>query len=613
MGTGKDLRMPKRRARRERINRWLWALIDVAIWMGAIASAVWLRYELQAGHVLTHSVLSLAILAALIHVLAGAVVGPYAVGHERASFEETRDVGRTVTITGVVLIGLIFQPYFLNDVPRSVPFTATAFAMLGMFSTRFIIRSWRSRRAEAIADEKKAIVFGAGEAGRRLTRSLIRDVDSGFHPVAMLDDDRAKARLRHEGVKVRGTRTDIAAVADKYDATVLIIALPFAEASTIREVTELAAEAGLDVMVLPKIGEIIGGRPTANDLRDVDVADLLGRRPVELDMAVIAEQIAGKRVLVTGAGGSIGSELCRQIARFGPEKLYLLDRDESGLQATQMSLDGHGLLNTDEVVLANIRDIETMDHVFNSTKPDIVFHAAALKHLPLLEAYPLEAWKTNVLGTLNVLTAAARVGVGTFVNISTDKAANPTCVLGYSKRVAERLTADFARRYPGRFVSVRFGNVLGSRGSVVHAFTAQIERGGPITVTHPEVERFFMLIPEACQLVLQAASIGSDGEVMVLEMGEQVKIVEVANTLIRMSGRKDIDIVYTGLRPGEKLGEELFPRMRSARRPRTTSSPASTSLRSTRAGSPRNPSRATNVLLPGCATSRPPLPESSSE
>lgn len=552
--------MPKRRARRERINRWLWALIDVAIWMGAIACAIWLRYELQAGHVLTHSVLSLAVLAALIHVLAGAVVGPYAVGHERASFEETRDVGRTVTITGVVLIGLIFQPYFLTDVPRSVPFTATAFAMLGMFSTRFIIRSWRSRRADAIADEKKAIVFGAGEAGLRLTRSLIRDIDSGFHPVAMLDDDRSKARLRHEGVKVRGTRTDIATVADKYEATVLIIALPFAEASTIREVTELAAEAGLDVMVLPKIGEIIGGRPTAGDLRDVNVADLLGRRPVELDMAVIAEQIAGKRVLVTGAGGSIGSELCRQIARFGPEKLYLLDRDESGLQATQMSLDGHGLLNTDEVVLANIRDIETMDHVFDSTKPDIVFHAAALKHLPLLEAYPLEAWKTNVLGTLNVLTAAARVGVGTFVNISTDKAANPTCVLGYSKRVAERLTADFARRYPGRFVSVRFGNVLGSRGSVVHAFTAQIERGGPITVTHPEVERFFMLIPEACQLVLQAASIGSDGEVMVLEMGEQVKIVEVANTLIRMSGRKDIDIVYTGLRPGEKVGEELFSR-----------------------------------------------------
>jgi dTDP-glucose 4,6-dehydratase len=275
-------------------------------------------------------------------------------------------------------------------------------------------------------------------------------------------------------------------------------------------------------------------------------------------MAVIAEQIAGKRVLVTGAGGSIGSELCRQIARFGPSKLFLLDRDESGLQATQMTLHGNGLLDSDEVILGNIRDTETMQHVFETTRPDIVFHAAALKHLPLLEAYALEAWKTNVLGTMNVLTAAAKVGVGTFVNISTDKAANPTCVLGYSKRLAERLTADFAGRYPGRYVSVRFGNVLGSRGSVVHAFTAQIERGGPITVTHPEVERYFMLIPEACQLVLEAASIGSDGEVMVLDMGEQVKIVDVAHTLIRMSGRKDIDIIYTGLRPGEKLGEELF-------------------------------------------------------
>jgi FlaA1/EpsC-like NDP-sugar epimerase len=199
-----------------------------------------------------------------------------------------------------------------------------------------------------------------------------------------------------------------------------------------------------------------------------------------------------------------------------------------------------------------------MQQVFRRTQPDIVFHAAALKHLPLLEANPLEAWKSNVLGTLNVLTAASAVGVGTFVNISTDKAANPSCVLGYSKRVAERLTADFAAREPGRYVSVRFGNVLGSRGSVVHAFTAQIERGGPITVTHPDVKRYFMLIPEACQLVLQAASIGHDGEVMVLEMGEQVKIVDVAHTLIRMSGRRDIEIVYTGLRPGEKLGEDLF-------------------------------------------------------
>jgi dTDP-glucose 4,6-dehydratase len=208
--------------------------------------------------------------------------------------------------------------------------------------------------------------------------------------------------------------------------------------------------------------------------------------------------------------------------------------------------------------------------------PDLVFHAAALKHLSLLESHPLEAFKSNVAGTLNVLTAAAEVGVGTFVNISTDKAADPTCVLGYSKRVAERITADFARTQPGRYVSVRFGNVLGSRGSVVHAFTAQIERGGPITVTHPDVKRFFMLIPEACQLVLEAGSIGADGEVMVLEMGDQVKIVDVANTLIRMSGRKDIDIIYTGLRPGEKLGEDLFSSVEDRR---ATTNPLVTSVR----------------------------------
>jgi len=308
--------------------------------------------------------------------------------------------------------------------------------------------------------------------------------------------------------------------------------------------------------------------PRHHDLRDVNLEDLLGRRPISLDTTVIAEQLAGRSVLVTGAGGSIGSELCRQIARFGPAKLYLLDRDESGLQETQLSLTGQGLLEGDEVILADIRDLGTMRTVFAATLPDLVFHAAALKHLPLLESYPLEAWKSNVLGTLNVLTAAAEVGVGTFVNISTDKAADPTCVLGYSKRVAERLTADFARTQPGRYVSVRFGNVLGSRGSVVHLFSAQIERGGPITVTHPDVERFFMLIPEACQLVLEAGSIGPDGEVMVLEMGEQVKIVDVAKTLIRMSGRKDIDIFYTGLRPGEKITEDLFS-MYEARRATT--------------------------------------------
>jgi FlaA1/EpsC-like NDP-sugar epimerase len=550
--------MPTRvQARRERFNRWLWALVDSGVWVVAIFLGAWLRYDLNAIRSLSTPLVVLALAAIAAQLGAGAAIGPYAVGHERGSFEETYDVAKTVGFVAVVLAGLVYVVQ-LGPIPRSVPFTAPAFAMLGMFAARFIIRTARTNRAAAAQTERHAIVFGAGDAGRQLTRSLIRDPSSGYHPVALLDDDPTKARLRVEGIKVRGTRADMARVAAAHDADTLIIALPQAEAATLRALVELAEEAGLTALTLPPVREIFGGRPTAGDLRDVDVADLLGRRPVMLDMAAIAEQIAGKRVLVTGAGGSIGSELCRQIMRFRPDRLFLLDRDESGLQATELSLDGTGLLDSDDLILANIREMDATRVAFERARPDIVFHAAALKHLPLLESHPLEAWKTNVMGTLNVLQAAAETGVGTFVNISTDKAANPTCALGYSKRIAERLTADFADRYPGRYVSVRFGNVLGSRGSVVHAFTAQIERGGPITVTHPDVQRYFMLIPEACQLVLQAASIGSDGEVMVLEMGEQVKIVEVARTLLRMAGRPDIDIVYTGLRPGEKLAEELF-------------------------------------------------------
>jgi FlaA1/EpsC-like NDP-sugar epimerase len=544
-------------ARLERINRWLWAVVDSGLLVAALFVACWLRFDFTIEPILIADMVWLSAAGIACNLVAGTVLGPYAVGHDRGSFEETTDILRSVLVTGVVLVAIVLGTSWL-DVPRSVPFTGVAFAMMAMFASRFLIRTWRLRDTEAEVTQERAIIFGAGEAGRRLTRSLRRDAGSSYHPVALLDDDKSKARLRPEGVRVRGTRLDMSRVADKHDASTLIIALPQAHATTIRELTELGSSAGLKILILPPIDDIIGGRPTAGDLRDVDVADLLGRRPISLDTAVIAEQIAGRTILVTGAGGSIGSELCRQIVRFGPAKLYLLDRDESGLQATQMSISGHGLLNTDEVVLADIRDIPRMREVMRSTRPDIVFHAAALKHLPLLESNPVEAWKSNVLGTLNVLEAAAEVGVGTFVNISTDKAANPSCVLGYSKRVAERLTADFAARQPGRYVSVRFGNVLGSRGSVVHAFTAQIERGGPITVTHPDVERYFMLIPEACQLVLEAASIGSDGDVMVLEMGDQVKIVEVAQTLIRMSGRRDIDIVYTGLRPGEKLAEDLF-------------------------------------------------------
>jgi FlaA1/EpsC-like NDP-sugar epimerase len=535
----------------------MWLPLDAMIWFGAVYGATWIRYDFEDSFNLLGPTLLFAAVAGLTYIVIGAVIGPYSVGHRRGSFEETTELAGTVlaTASGLILLAFFATPMI---VPRSVPVVAGILALVAMFATRFIVRSWRTTRAASGENQRRVIVFGAGEAGRSLLRNMIQDDQGGFFPVALLDDDKAKHRLRIDGVRVRGTRQDISEVAQKFEATALVIALPSASKGLIRQLSDLATAAGLDVLTLPPLKDIIGGQPTPYDLRDVNLEDLLGRGRIRMDTTRIAEQISGQSVLVTGAGGSIGSELARQIAKFGPEKLYLLDRDESGLHATQLSLTGQGLLQGDEVILADIRDLDAMRTVFRAALPDLVFHAAALKHLPLLESFPMEAWKTNVLGTLNVLTAAAEVGVGTVVNISTDKAADPTCVLGYSKRVTEQLTSSFSSHQPGSYVSVRFGNVLGSRGSVVHAFASQIDNGGPVTVTHPDVERFFMLIPEACQLVLAAGSIGRDGEVMVLEMGEQVKIMDVAKTMIRLSGRKDVDITYTGLRPGEKLTEDLF-------------------------------------------------------
>lgn len=540
-----------------RAHQWVWAAVDAAAWFGSVFGATWLRFDFDPAPALTGGTLLVSLVAVGVHLAIGTLGGPYAVGHSRGSFEEAADVARTVLVTAALLSLWTFAvgPVF---VPRSIPLLAGLIALSVMYAARFLLRTLRARRASERTGQKRVIVFGVGAAGRQLVRRMVHGTDTGFIPVALLDDDPMKRRLVVEGVRVRGTREHVASVAESTGATALIIALPTAESALVRDLTRRAAEAGLEIMILPPLREIISGRSQSHDLRDVHLEDLLGRHPITLDTTAIAEHLGGRRVLVTGAGGSIGSELAQQIARFGPSRLYLLDRDESGLQATQMAISGDGLLQDDAVLLVDIRDPEALRTAFEHARPEIVYHAAALKHLPLLEKYPLEAWKSNVVGTLNVLEAAAAVGVSTFVNISTDKAAEPTSVLGCSKRVAERLTAGFARQHPGRYVSVRFGNVLGSRGSVVHLFTAQIAAGGPITVTHPEIERFFMLIPEACQLVLEAGAAGTDGEVLVLDMGEQVKIVEVARTLIDLSGRRGIEIVYTGLRPGEKLSETLF-------------------------------------------------------
>jgi FlaA1/EpsC-like NDP-sugar epimerase len=311
----------------------------------------------------------------------------------------------------------------------------------------------------------------------------------------------------------------------------------------------------------------VAGAVKLGDISQVTEEDLLGRRPIDTDEGGIGQMLFGRRVLITGAGGSIGSELARQVHRYEPAYLGLLDRDESALHTVQMSIHGKAMLDSDDIILADIRDPQRLQAVMEHVRPDVVFHAAALKHMPLLERTPDEAFKTNILGTRNVLEAAHEAGVKVFINISTDKAADPENVLGYSKKVTERLTAGMSAPAGGRYLSVRFGNVLGSRGSVLTAFRAQIASGGPVTVTDPEVTRFFMTIPEACHLVLQAATIGDDSETLILDMGTPVRIDDVARHMIEQSGR-DIKVVYTGLRPGEKLHEVLIGDDENGERPK---------------------------------------------
>jgi FlaA1/EpsC-like NDP-sugar epimerase len=536
-----------------------WSLfpLDAAVWVGAVVLAVGARYDFDLVRFPAPRAALFGLVAASLHALAGRLVGIYLHRFVPASFDEAFGVAVTDALTGGILFCSLLVAR-LPALPRSSPLIATALAIVGMLGVRFVTRRVTLARTRAPSDATRVVVFGAGSAGGQLVRQMRTDRDQCFIPTALLDDDQAKRRLRIDGVRVQGTREDLAGVAERTGATAVVIAMPSADAGLVRDLSRRASVAGLRVLILPTLEQLMRRQVAPGDLRDVDVYDLLGRRPVAIDEGLISAHVTGRRVLVTGAGGSIGAELCRQIHRFGPAELIMVDRDESALHAAQLSVYGRALLDGPDTVLLDIRDRATLHVLFRERSPQVVFHAAALKHLPLLERHPLEAWKTNVVGTVNLLSAAAASAVECFVNVSTDKAANPVSVLGCSKRVAERLTAGYAQAASGRYVSVRFGNVLGSRGSVLKTFELQIADGGPVTVTHPEATRFFMTIAEACQLVLQAAAIGRDGEALLLNMGTPVRIVDVARTLIARAGRPRVEIVFTGLRPGEKLHEELF-------------------------------------------------------
>jgi FlaA1/EpsC-like NDP-sugar epimerase len=476
--------------------------------------------------------------------------------------------GRFLDLSG----GLAFRAV----VPIGVTLSTAAFAFLGIIGVRVLRRMLAERdesssRTRKEADPIPTMLIGAGRAGVLVVKEMLSRPDLGLVPVGFLDDDPVKVGTVMHGIPVLGTTSELARLCANHGAQQALITIAAVSGKSIRRITNLCEDAAIPVKIIPGLFEIVGGTVNLSRIREVAIEDLLGREPVQLDEDAILRVVKARTVLVTGAGGSIGSELCRQIGRFEPASLMLVEHSENGLFFIERELRMMFPKLDITVHLADIREKPRMDAILRAQKPDVIFHAAAHKHVPMMEANPTEAIKNNVLGTKAIAELADAHGVSEFVMISTDKAVNPTSVMGASKRAAEIVVQALSQRSTTRFVAVRFGNVLGSAGSVVPIFKEQIARGGPITITDPEMKRYFMTIPEACQLVLQAGAMGQGGEIFVLDMGEPVKIIDLARDLIALSGLRvgdDIEIKVTGTRPGEKLFEELALEEEGAERTR---------------------------------------------
>jgi len=487
-----------------------------------------------------------------------------------ASIPDLIRILKAVAAGVVVTATLVFILTRLEYVPRSVFILDGILLILLLGGPRFIYRSlkdrhlyrWTHERYPGSSDDQKnALIVGAGKAGEMLARDLMRDPAGPFRPVAFVDDDQRKVGKEIHGISVTGTCDEIPGVIARFGIDLVVIALPSATSRQIRRIVEICETTKLPFRILPEMQDIVSGRASIKDLRDVRIDDLLGREPVSLDWRAITEATRDKTILVTGGGGSIGAELCRQIARLKPARLIILERSEFNLYSIDMELRRELPELSLISLLGDINDAVQVENILRVYSPAVIYHAAAYKHVPILEDQTRAAVSNNVLGTRTVARLADRYGCESFVMVSTDKAVNPANVMGASKRVAEIYCQGLNARSKTRFITVRFGNVLGSSGSVIPLFQQQIAQGGPVTVTHPEIQRYFMTIAEACQLILQAGVIGRGGEIFVLDMGEPVKIAYLAEQLIRLSGKipgEDIEIVYTGLRPGEKLYEELF-------------------------------------------------------
>ncbi|MBZ0072535.1 MAG: nucleoside-diphosphate sugar epimerase/dehydratase [Thiohalobacteraceae bacterium] len=482
-------------------------------------------------------------------------------GHWRfASLPDLIRIIKAVIVGAVAILVVMLVATRLEGVPRSV-YPLYAILLAGLLGFPRLLYRWIKDRRLYIGAGQRVLIVGAGRAGDMLVRDMARDPGRSLIPVGFVDDKPHKVGMDIQGVRVLGTSEQIPDLVEHHAIDMIILAIPSARSVDMQRIVNLCEPTGVPFRTVPRFQDLVAGRVAVDSLREVGIDDLLGREPVTLDWQSIHAKLQGKRVLVTGGGGSIGAELCRQVARIGPESLLLFEQSEFSLFEIERELRKAYPQLPLQVCLGDVTDAVLVERVLAQHRPQVIFHAAAYKHVPMLEHQVRQAARNNVLGTRTLALAADRHGVDAFVMISTDKAVNPANVMGASKRVAEIFCQSLDRRAQTRFITVRFGNVLGSAGSVVPLFREQIRAGGPVTVTHPEMIRYFMTIPEACQLILQAGAMGQGGEIFVLDMGAPVKITYLAEQMIRLSGRepgRDIEIVFTGLRPGEKLFEELF-------------------------------------------------------
>jgi FlaA1/EpsC-like NDP-sugar epimerase len=557
---------------RTRLPNVLALLADILITIVSITVAFALRLEGDRVADYIGSLYWMILISVLIKPIIYYFFGLYRRLWAYASINELTLISTAVSVASAVFSAVMLILYITQinstrilNFPRAILPIDWLLSLVGIGGLRFSIRllaEGRSASKKPLARKaRNVLIIGAGDAGALVVRELQKNPQLGLRPVGYLDDAQAKQKQQIHGVSVIGKLTDLGRVLDHRRVDEVIISIPSAGGTVVRLVTDICRLKGIPFRTMPGLFELIGGKVSVNRLREVDITDLLRREPARIQDQLVGAALTGKRVLVTGAGGSIGSEICRQIARWGPQMLVLLGHGENSIFEAMLELRENFPSLPIQLVIADIRDTPRIQGVFNDFRPQVVFHAAAHKHVPLMESNVEEAVTNNIIGTKNIVQAASAVDTERLVLISTDKAVRPANVMGATKRIAEMVVLDAAHRTGHAYSVVRFGNVLGSRGSVVPLFKRQIAHGGPVTVTHPEMKRYFMTIPEAVHLVLQTGAMGLGGEVFMLNMGQQVRILDLAEDLIRLSGLepgKDVEIVFTGIRPGEKLSEDLW-------------------------------------------------------